>query len=478
MLNNGGGGMEMEMEISCHQCGDRLYPGASSSPPPSFPFSSLDLDPHPHLAVCGAPDCGVSFSQCTSCKEVYAGCCSAACRALAAEHETPPKASPTMTSGEMDMNGNDGEQPSELGVAGSPRKYSTALSARASSSEEEGSNRRGESPPSPSGAPGGASNAKGAEARSDDKGKGKGVEGGDESLLESYASRHSKAESSCLTKVREDTSRSQPGGAHMMSGHLQGQLLKLLVKLSGAKRVLDIGTFTGYSALAFAEALPEDGVVVTLESDARAADTANGHFASSEHGVKIRLLLGKAMDGIDQMIAEDAPQFDIIFIDADKKRYWDYYDKLLSAPRPLLGPKGMLLADNVLFHELVPMAEAAATAAAAPPAQVAVEVDTDQSSEKVAGGGNEFNKRQPRVSEGLEEQRQQRGRRGGVVGGGVLPATPRRMKIAESLDGFNKRVKKDDRVEVLMLPLRDGLSVITWRQGGYPTGRGDPDHFV
>lgn len=136
----------------------------------------------------------------------------------------------------------------------------------------------------------------------------------------------------------------------------------------------------------------------------------------------------------------------------------------------------MLLADNVLFHELVPLAEAmgaaAAAAAAEPPAQGAVGMA--QIPEGFAGEVQEIDRVKPSVSEtGLRESWPGPGteeKRPGVVGGGVLPATPRRLKIAESLDGFNKRVKEDSRVEVLMLPLRDGLSVVTWRRGGYPTG--------
>ncbi|CAM9111661.1 unnamed protein product [Ectocarpus sp. 4 AP-2014] len=279
-------------------------------------------------------------------------------------------------------------------------------------------------------------------ARTGDKGKRKRKreDPSDEPLLEGYASRHSEPESPCLAGVREATNKAQPGGAHMVSGHLQGELLKLLTTLSGAKRVLDIGTFTGYSAIAFAEALPEDGMVVTLESDARAAETARDHFASSRDGTKIRLMLGQAMDTIDQLIEdEEPPQFDIIFIDADKKRYWDCFERVLSGPRPLLAPAGLLLADNVLFHELVPLAEAMGTVTTG---------EGQQISPPAMGGG---------------------GARAVAVGAGVLAPTPRRMKIAESLDRFNKRVKEDGRVEVLMLPLRDGLSVVRWRAGGYPT---------
>lgn len=138
----------------------------------------------------------------------------------------------------------------------------------------------------------------------------------------------------------------------------------------------------------------------------------------------------------------------------------------------------MLLADNVLFHELVPMAETMAAATTAPPAPPAQRtVNTMHNPEKAVGGGNnEVDKLQPSVSEtgtgsGLQDSLPGREeRRPGVVGGGVLPATPRRMKIAESLDGFNKHVKEDGRVEVVMLPFRDGLSVVTWRPGGYPAG--------
>lgn len=227
MLNNGDGGTEN----FCDQCGDRFFTGAtSSSPPPlSPPFCSVDVDPH--LAVCGAPDCGVSFSQCARCKEEYAGCCSAACQALAEERATATIAAPVMAPGLMGMrveqrlSGNNGEQLAGLGVGtGSfassvsgarafQRKDSTAASvsvsasARASSPEEERSNRKGGTPSSPPSTPGGASNGNGAEVQGAGKGNKKRLERDDESLLESYASRHSEAESTCLAAVREDTTR-------------------------------------------------------------------------------------------------------------------------------------------------------------------------------------------------------------------------------------------------------------------------------
>ncbi|CAN0397309.1 unnamed protein product, partial [Laminaria digitata] len=131
-----------------------------------------------------------------------------------------------------------------------------------------------------------------------------------------------------------------------------------------------------------------------------------------------------------------------IFVSPYLLRYWDYYEKVLEGPRPLLAPAGILLADNVLFHELVPLAEASLSAQNSP--------------------GN-----LPTAKKEGERPRQGP-RRDGAVGSGLLAVTPRRMKIAESLDIFNKKVRDDCRVEVVMLPLRDGLSVVRWRDGGYP----------
>lgn len=123
---------------------------------------------------------------------------------------------------------------------------------------------------------------------------------------------------------------------------------------------------------------------------------------------------------------------------------------MLSGPRPLLAPTGLLLADNVLFHELVPLAEAMGTAT------------KGKGEDKARGSQSDMTVPREISPPAMGGQ----GAR--AVGAGMLAPTPRRMKIAESLDRFNKRVKEDGRVEVLMLPLRDGLSVIRWRDGGYP----------
>lgn len=214
MLNNGGG----EMEFFCDQCGDILRVGAaSSSPPPLF-----SPPPEPPLAVCGAPGCGVSFSQCVGCKEEYAGCCSAACQALIKQRETATAQMAAPAPGEQDpraerrLNSSGGGELAGLGGASSAssnrarlfqRNAGSAVLARASSSDQEGSNRSEETLTKLSETPGGGSNAKNSQARGTGEGKQKPVEGGGESLLESYASRHSERESSPLAVVREGTNR-------------------------------------------------------------------------------------------------------------------------------------------------------------------------------------------------------------------------------------------------------------------------------
>lgn len=131
----------------------------------------------------------------------------------------------------------------------------------------------------------------------------------------------------------------------MLSGNLVGQLLKLLIKISGAKRILEIGTFTGYSALTMAEALPEDGKIITLEMNLRYQELAEKHFEDSVHKNKIILKKGSALE----LLEEIDGTFDLIFLDADKVRYPVYYKKLL----PKLRSGGLLVADNVLWDGMV-----------------------------------------------------------------------------------------------------------------------------
>jgi caffeoyl-CoA O-methyltransferase len=158
--------------------------------------------------------------------------------------------------------------------------------------------------------------------------------------LERYAEEHSSTVPELLERLARETLGTMPL-PEMLSGRTEGQLLRLLVKGISAKRILEVGTFTGYSALMMASALPPGGELLTLEKDPRAEAVARRYFAESEHGSKIRLLMGPALETLAQL----APPFDFAFLDADKKSYPAYYERLLA----LLRPGGMLAVDNVLW---------------------------------------------------------------------------------------------------------------------------------
>jgi caffeoyl-CoA O-methyltransferase len=159
--------------------------------------------------------------------------------------------------------------------------------------------------------------------------------------VEAYAAAHTTPPSTLLRKVAEETRASMPDHG-MMVGPLEGRLLEFLVRLSGARRVLEIGTFTGYSALAMAAALPPDGVLVTCEIDPRTAAVARRHFESSPWADRIRLRVGPALDTVATL---EGP-FDLVFIDADKENYRKYYEAAL----PLLADGGLIAVDNVLWQ--------------------------------------------------------------------------------------------------------------------------------
>jgi caffeoyl-CoA O-methyltransferase len=130
----------------------------------------------------------------------------------------------------------------------------------------------------------------------------------------------------------------------MLSGHVMGRFLKLLVQASGAKTVLEIGTYTGYSALSMAEGLPDDGQLVTCEINEEHAKLAQKYIEKSEHGHKVLVLVGDALDNIIYL-EQDQFRADLIFLDADKEHYPDYYGLLV----PLLNPGGIMVVDNALW---------------------------------------------------------------------------------------------------------------------------------
>lgn len=133
----------------------------------------------------------------------------------------------------------------------------------------------------------------------------------------------------------------------MLSGHVEGQTLKMLVHATRATRVLDIGMFTGYSALAMAEALPADGIVVACEIDADVAAFAQRCFAESTSGHQIDVRVGPALRTL-QELADTGTVFDLVFIDADKACYAAYLDAVLGTG--LLAPHGVICADNTLMQ--------------------------------------------------------------------------------------------------------------------------------
>lgn len=137
----------------------------------------------------------------------------------------------------------------------------------------------------------------------------------------------------------------------MLSGHVEGQFLKFLVHLAGAQRVLEIGMFTGYSALAMAEALPDDGIVVACEIDPAVARIARECFDRSPSGRKITVEVAPALQTLQRLATEprsSAAEFDLVFIDAEKTGYLDYVEFLLDSE--LLTPRAVIAVDNTLMQ--------------------------------------------------------------------------------------------------------------------------------
>lgn len=162
--------------------------------------------------------------------------------------------------------------------------------------------------------------------------------------LEAYSAAHSDPVPSLLDDLRQET-HAKMAYPQMQVGRIEGALLKMLVRLMGARRVLEIGMFTGYSALSIAEGLPDDGLLVTCDVDPVAEAIARRYFARSPHGKKIDVRIGPALDTIVTL----APPLDLVFIDADKQNYTRYYEATL----PLLRTGGLVVADNALWSGAV-----------------------------------------------------------------------------------------------------------------------------
>lgn len=159
--------------------------------------------------------------------------------------------------------------------------------------------------------------------------------------IEAYASHHTSEEGELLSRLARETQETMEL-PQMLTGRLEGTFLRLMVRALQARRVLEVGMFTGYSALMMAEALPDDGQLVTCEINPKAEAVARRYFAQSPHGHKIEVQLGPAVETIKKL---EGP-FDFVFIDADKESYPAYYE--LSMERLRVG--GAIAIDNVLWN--------------------------------------------------------------------------------------------------------------------------------
>ena len=206
--------------------------------------------------------------------------------------------------------------------------------------------------------------------------------------IESYILSHSDEEGSLLAALNRDANVNllRP---RMLSGHLQGRILKMFCRMLKPRRVLEIGTYTGYATLCMAEALEKDAEIHTLEINDEMEDFIRKYVSQSPDKDKIKLYFGDAMEIIPAM----DQIFDLVFIDADKRLYSDYYDLIFDK----LPAGALILADNTLWDGKV--------------------LEPLQSSDKQTAG--------------------------------IL--------------AFNDKIKADQRVEKVILPLRDGLTMI-WKK--------------
>ncbi|HLW34225.1 MAG TPA: class I SAM-dependent methyltransferase [Chthoniobacterales bacterium] len=161
-----------------------------------------------------------------------------------------------------------------------------------------------------------------------------------DAAVELFAQLHTEPETDLYARLREETYRVMEN-PQMQVGLLEGRFLKMLVRLTGAKRVLELGMFTGYSSLMMAEGLPEDGHLVTCDVNPKAEAIAKKYFVESPHGKKIEIRMGPALETIKTL----SGPIDLVFIDADKPNYCNYYEACF----PLVKPGGLIIGDNVLW---------------------------------------------------------------------------------------------------------------------------------
>jgi caffeoyl-CoA O-methyltransferase len=158
--------------------------------------------------------------------------------------------------------------------------------------------------------------------------------------IERYAAEHTTPPTELLERLAEET-RETLRSPQMLTGPIEGRFLELLVHGTAAKRVLELGTYSGYSSISMAAALPSDGHIDTCEVDDRHAEVARRYIEEAGYGDRITVHLGPALETIRRLEGS----FDLVFIDADKPSYQAYYEELL----PRLAPNGLMAVDNTLW---------------------------------------------------------------------------------------------------------------------------------
>jgi predicted O-methyltransferase YrrM len=215
--------------------------------------------------------------------------------------------------------------------------------------------------------------------------------------LSEYIEQHSSPESDVLQKITRST-HLEVINPRMSSGHVQGRVLSMISQMIHPERILELGTFTGYSALCLAEGLTDNGTLITIEHNDEMEDAIRRNLALSPLGEKIELVIGDAKEELrrlgERREAKGTALFDLAFIDADKKEYSDYLDLVL----PLMRPGGWILADNTLWD------------------------------------------------------------------GHIIDPAYDKDKQTLALRAFNDKVAADNRLEKVILPLRDGLTIIRLKQ--------------
>lgn len=163
--------------------------------------------------------------------------------------------------------------------------------------------------------------------------------------LQEYIENHTTPEPELFARITRDTNL-HVLNPHMLSGQVQGELLRMLSRMIRPKRILELGTFTGYSALCLAEGLQEDGELITIEHNDELEDTIRQNISQSPLCARIHLMIGDAKEILsNQQSVVSNQMFDLVFIDADKREYCAYYELIF----PLVRQGGFILADNTLW---------------------------------------------------------------------------------------------------------------------------------